>query len=191
MQQTSWRRLMAEAYRALLNTLPPGTIPPEHLNDTPARVTNALGEFFKGSWEDPKEVLSTTFPWTGDEMVLVTEIDFVSFCAHHLLPFWGKVHFAYIPKGHLVGLSKIPRLVEVLSARPQVQEKLANDIVDTFSGVVSVDCAVMIEAFHTCMAVRGVKKKAVTRTTALRGEFRSFPHVKEEFLQSIRSTLVL
>lgn len=184
-----WTELIEAGYQSFLSGLPTGTISEEHLHNTPKRVSKALAEFFTGVTIEPATVLNTAFEEsTYDQMVVVTDIEFVSFCAHHILPFWGKAKFAYIPKGRIVGLSKIPRLVEVLSARPQVQEKLAGDIVRVFSEVISPDCAVMLEAFHTCMAVRGVRKKAITRTTALRGEFQK-EHVKNEFLHTVGSLL--
>jgi GTP cyclohydrolase IA len=160
----------------------------EHIHGTPKRVVAAFKEYFSGVHQDPEEVLRQGFePGPYDAMIFVKNIGFTSFCAHHLIPFIGKVHFAYLPAQRIVGLSKIPRLIEVYSHRPQVQENLSTQIVDTFMKVVTPHgCGVVIEAVHMCMSVRGVRKEdAVTRTTALRGAFIR-PEVKSEFLDGIR-----
>jgi GTP cyclohydrolase IA len=160
----------------------------EHTRGTPRRMVAAYKEYFSGLNSDPEEVLRTGFePGKYDAMIFVKNIGFTSFCAHHLIPFMGKVHFAYLPSQRIVGLSKIPRLIEVYSHRPQVQENLSDQIVDTFMKVVTPHgCGVVIEAVHMCMSIRGVRKEdAVTRTTALRGAFIR-PEVKSEFLDGIR-----
>jgi len=178
---------MWEAIRQLLANLPVGMISEEHIKETPTRVTKAFEEYFAGCYQDPNEVLTKGFPSEGyDEMVYVNNIAFVSFCAHHLIPFIGKVHFGYIPKKRIVGLSKIPRLVECYARRPQVQEQMTQQIVDTFQTMIEPHgCGVVIEAFHLCMAIRGVKKEgAYTRTTAIRGCF-TRPEVKSEFLDGV------
>jgi len=160
----------------------------EHLQQTPERVTKMMREeFFSGCFHDPKSVLSRTFKSKEDEMVYVNDIHFVSFCAHHLVPFVGKVHFAYIPNGRIVGLSKIPRLIEILAHRPQVQEKLTGEIVDNFQEVLKPKgCGVVIEAVHFCMMIRGVKKEtAYTKTNALRGCFKNAA-TRYEFLDGVK-----
>lgn len=162
----------------------------EHVQKSPERIARSLFEFYRGCWEDPKKILTTTFQ-NGhyDEMIYVNDIQFVSFCAHHGLPFFGKAHFAYMPHDKIVGLSKIPRLVEALAHRPQVQEKLTIDIVDTFDTVVKpTGCGMVMEAIHLCMAIRGVENEsAYTKTTAIRGNFK-FPAIKSEFLDGVRKT---
>ena len=162
----------------------------EHLKDTPSRVVNSLvHDYFTGVKESPIDILSTVFSKGNyDQMIVVSNISFVSFCAHHLLPFIGQVHFGYLPNKGIVGLSKIPRLVEALSRRPQVQEMLTEQVVDSFMEHVEPrGCGVLIEAVHMCMVVRGVKKQgSLTETTALRGDFCK-PFTKTEFLQQVNS----
>lgn len=163
-----------------------------HICDTPKRVVKAYSELMDGCSKDPTSVLKTTngslsFPESGyDEMITISNIDFVSLCMHHLLPFQGLVHFAYLPNKQVVGLSKVPRLVDILAHRPQVQERLTRQIVDIFQAVINpLGCAVMVEAAHDCVGCRGVRKPSVRmRTTALTGVFLTKPEVKEEFLMT-------
>lgn len=159
----------------------------EHTAKTPERVTKAFGELFSGCWEDPQKVLVTSFSDDYDEMVFVIDISFVSMCAHHFLPFIGVAHFAYIPEKKIVGLSKIPRLVDVFARRPQVQEKLTKEITREFQRVVQPKgCGLVMEAYHLCMAIRGVKKhSAYTKTNDMQGVFRKHPEVRAEFLAGI------
>ena len=162
----------------------------EHIEKTPARIVKALLEFYAGCWTDPKELLRTSFTEEKyDEMIYVNDISFVSMCAHHALPFFGKAHFAYLPSGKIVGLSKIPRLVEAYSRRPQVQEKLTVEIVNAFEEVIQPKgCGLVMEGIHLCMAIRGVENEsAYSKTAAIRGAFR-FPDVKHEFLNGIRKS---
>lgn len=159
----------------------------EHLKHTPGRVIKAYKEFFRGANIKAEEVLNTIFTdKTYDEVIIVSNITFTSFCAHHLLPFRGQVHFGYMPDKHIVGLSKIPRLVEALSRRLQVQESLSTQIVDIFHKKVKpLGCGVVIEAEHSCMSVRGIEQKgAITETTALAGNFK-VATIKSEFLSQI------
>ena len=159
-----------------------------HVERTPTRVVNAYSELLSGVREDPALVLRISFEETSyDEMVTVEDIDFVSVCAHHLLPFFGFCHFAYLPDKRIVGLSKIPRMIEILARRPQVQERLTRQIVDVFQQEIQpLGCGVMIRAWHGCVACRGVRKANLRmRTTALRGYFRDKPEVKSEFLAGI------
>ncbi len=158
-----------------------------HVKDTPIRYTKAMDEIFDGINKNPEDALNTLFPVDNcEEMVHVKEITFFSTCAHHLIPFFGKMSFAYIPDKHIVGLSKIPRLVDVYARRPQVQEKLTTDIVDAFQRIVQPKgCALMIRGYHMCMMARGIKQPtSYTETTALRGVFKDNPSTKAEWLMS-------
>jgi len=165
-------------------------VDPSHLKDTPDRLVRMYDEIFWGTRKDPAAALNTSFAGdTHDQMIIVQDVEFTSWCSHHFLPFSGKWHFAYIPGDSIVGLSKIPRMIEILAARPQVQEGLAEDIVGTFQQTVQpLGCAVVLEATHTCMQARGVRKNGTMRTTALRGVFRDprSSHVKAEFFTAIK-----
>ena len=162
----------------------------DHIRDTPRRVMESFGELFSGCFVDPKSVLKTSFADDYSEMVYINDIQFVSMCKHHLLPFIGKAHFAYIPNKKIVGLSKIPRLIEVYARRPQVQEQLTRQITAEFQRVVQPKgCGLVMEAVHMCMCVRGVKQMtAFTRTSDLRGNFLRRKEVREEFLTGIPRT---
>jgi GTP cyclohydrolase IA len=165
------------------------TLNEEHIANTPTRFCAALQELLSGWRQDPEEILKNGSFNEGayDEMIIIKDIDFVSLCAHHLLPFIGKVHFGYIPGKKIVGLSKIPRLVEALARRPQIQEHLSVQIVDTFEEVIEPrGCGVVIEATHLCMTIRGVRKPgAITNTTALRGIFKNYEATHHEFLNKV------
>jgi GTP cyclohydrolase I len=145
-------------------------------------------ELFEGLHTDPADTLSTVFREDHQEMIIVRDIPFYSMCEHHLLPFHGFAHFGYLPNGRIVGLSKVARLVECLSRRPQVQERLAGQIVDTFCETLDpLGCGVVIEAEHLCMTMRGVKKPGSKMvTSALRGVFRDLPETRAEFLANVR-----
>ena len=188
--QTPWQVMLAEAIRAMMaEMVDRGVVPAEHVADTPRRVVESYNELFTGVYQRPEEVLTTEFAEDQyDQMVTLRGIPFVSCCSHHLLNFIGTADFAYIPAGHIVGLSKIPRLIEVFARRPQVQERLANDIVASFMSIVHPKgCAVMLEAVHLCMMVRGVKVSGtVTRTTALRGVFADDAGAKMEFISGCK-----
>jgi GTP cyclohydrolase I len=178
---------MLEAVKLMLEQ--PGMkvcISEDHLKATPMRVVKAFEEYFWGVTKDPAAVLKTTFSEeTYSQMILVAHVEFQSFCAHHLCPFIGTYSFGYIPSDKIVGLSKIPRMVEVLAARPQVQEQLSQQIVETFQTIVHPKgCGIVMDAYHTCMSCRGVKKWATTRTTALMENFQE-PDVKSEFLSAV------
>lgn len=187
LETAHWEELMYYAVKNLLS-IPniKKSLPEGHFEDTPSRVVKAFQEYFSGAYKDPAEVLSTAFEEASyDQMIVVSEVDFVSWCAHHLCPFIGTYTFAYIPKKHIVGLSKIPRMVEVLCARPQVQENLSQEIVNVFHDkVVPKGCGIVMDAIHTCTCTRGVKKKFNTRTTALAGNFKQ-DSVKAEFLTAV------
>ncbi len=147
----------------------------EGLKNTPRRVARMYKELFGGLFEDPAEHLGVGFSEQYDEMVVLREIPFHSMCEHHLLPFMGKAHIAYLPHGKVVGLSKLARVVEVCSRRPQVQERLTQQIADLImSRLDAKGCAVIIEATHTCMTIRGVRKPGSEMvTSAMRGTFKS------------------
>ncbi len=165
-------------------------VDPKHLNGTPERLVRMYQDIFWGIHKDAAEALNTSFAQDGlNQMVVVRDVEFTSWCSHHFLPFSGRWHFAYIPDDKIVGLSKIPRMIEILAARPQVQEGLAEDIVGTFQRTVSPrGCAVVLEATHTCMQARGIRKSGIMRTTALRGLFLDpeSSHVKAEFFSAIQ-----
>ncbi|MFF0014422.1 GTP cyclohydrolase I FolE [Streptomyces sp. NPDC005374] len=148
----------------------------EGLKETPARVARAYREILAGLWQRPEDVLTTTFDLGHDEMVLVKDIEIVSLCEHHLLPFHGVAHVGYIPAdtGKITGLSKLARLVDVFARRPQVQERLTTQIADSLMRILEARGAiVVIEAEHMCMSVRGIRKPgAKTTTSAVRGQLR-------------------
>jgi GTP cyclohydrolase IA len=157
----------------------------EGLLKTPNRVARAYGELMAGLREDPRVHLQTIFTERYDEVVMLRNIDFNSLCEHHLLPFTGRAHVAYMPDGKVVGLSKLARLVEGYARRPQVQERLTTQIADALMDVLQpIGAACVIEATHTCMTIRGAKKSgAVMVTSALRGIFRENASSRAEILQ--------
>ncbi len=160
----------------------------EGLLSTPVRVAKAYEFLTRGYHQDIGEVLNKAiFNERYDEMVLVKNIDFYSMCEHHLLPFYGKVHVAYIPNGKIVGLSKIPRIVEVFSRRLQVQERMTQQIADTIEKYLQpIGVAVVAEAFHMCMMMRGVEKQNSSATTsAMHGVFQDYARTRMEFLDLI------
>jgi GTP cyclohydrolase I len=143
----------------------------EGLKETPARVARAMKENFEGLWQSPEEVLTTTFDIGHEELVIVRDIDVFSHCEHHLTPFHGVAHVGYIPSGKITGLSKIARLVDMYSRRPQVQERLTTQIADAMVKILNpLGVIVIIDCEHLCMSMRGVKKSnARTITSAVRG----------------------
>ena len=156
----------------------------EGLRDTPARVARMYAEVCSGLRADPRELLQKTFTQKYDEMVLVKDIRFASLCEHHLLPFFGKAHVAYLPQGKIVGLSKLARVVGALSRRPQVQERMTEELADLLMSELDArGVGVILEASHTCMTVRGVRKPdSVCTTSAMRGTFRSNPSTRGELM---------
>lgn len=164
----------------------------EGLRRTPSRVAKAWEYFSSGYKQDLKKVLNgAVFNEKYDEMVIVKDIDFFSMCEHHLLPFYGKVHIAYIPNGKILGLSKVPRLVEVFSRRLQVQERMTQQIAEALYDCLEPDgVGVVAEARHLCMMMRGVEKQnSVATTSAMLGSFREDERTRNEFLNLINAKL--
>jgi GTP cyclohydrolase IA len=179
---------MQDLIRTLLSQL--GEDPDrEGLRDTPRRVEASL-RFLTGGYEaDVDKVLNNAlFTVDYNEMVIVKDIDFYSLCEHHLLPFFGKVHVAYIPNDKVIGLSKVPRLVDVFSRRLQVQERLTNQIAETIERAIQpLGVAVVVEATHLCMSMRGVEKQnSFAVTSAMLGAFRNSARTRAEFLDLIK-----
>jgi len=161
----------------------------EGLLETPERYAKALQYLTKGYHEDPEEVLrGALFDVDYDEMVIVKDIEMFSLCEHHLLPFFGKVHIAYIPKGKVIGLSKVARLVEIFARRLQVQERLTVQIAETLQKAAEpLGVGVVIEARHLCMMMRGVEKQhSATVTSSMLGAFRA-QQTRQEFLALIHA----
>ncbi len=165
----------------------------EGLVRTPYRVAKALQFLTEGYSQDIQKVLNNAvFKEKYSEMVLVKDIDFFSMCEHHMLPFYGRAHIAYIPNGKIVGLSKIPRIVDVFARRLQVQERLTQQIAETLNDALTpAGVGVVIEARHMCMMMRGVEKQnSVATTSAMLGEFHDDPETRQEFLDLIGKSLL-
>jgi len=159
----------------------------EGLLKTPERAAKAMQFLTQGYEQDPVEILTgAMFKESYDEMVIVKDIELYSLCEHHILPFFGKVHIAYIPNGYIVGLSKLPRIVDVFARRLQVQERLTEQILDCINNTLKPQgVAVVIEASHMCMMMRGVQKQnSVTTTSGFRGQFEKI-ETRNEFLKLI------
>jgi GTP cyclohydrolase I len=176
--------IIAQHMRSILKEL--GEDPDrDGLLKTPKRVEDSLRFLTKGYSEDPKTVLSDAlFDVQHDEMIIVKDIDFYSMCEHHMLPFFGKVHVGYVPTRKIVGLSKIPRLIEVFARRLQVQERMTNQIAEILKELLNpAGVGVVIEAQHLCMQMRGIQKQnSATITSAMRGEFLTSKETRREFL---------
>lgn len=158
---------------------------------TPDRVALSLSWLTRGYEQDVRTVIGDAiFDETHENMVMVRDIELYSLCEHHLLPFYGKAHVAYIPNGRIVGLSKLPRIVDVFSQRLQVQERLTDQISEAICEILRPrGCGVVIEAYHLCMMMRGVQKQnSKTITSALRGVFRDDPKTRDEFLRLAHGT---
>ena len=158
------------------------------LQNTPARVARAYTELLSGYWENSETIINgALFEVTYDEMVIVRDIEFYSLCEHHMLPFMGRAHVAYIPRGHVIGLSKIPQIIDMFARRLQVQERLTRQIADSIHELLQPHgVAVVVEALHTCSMMRGVKKHDARMTTsAMLGAFRSSLATRQEFLDNI------
>jgi len=163
----------------------------EGLVKTPERAAKAMLFLTQGYKQDAEEILrSAMFKEDYDDMVIIKDIELYSLCEHHMLPFFGKAHVAYIPNGHIVGLSKIPRVVDVFARRLQVQERLTHDILEAINNTLQPKgVAVVIEASHMCMMMRGVQKQnSVTTTSGFRGQFEKI-ETRNEFLKLISSHL--
>jgi len=190
-EQTSATAVMEELVAKMLKAI--GEDPArEGLLRTPLRVARAYDFFTSGYKTDIKTVLNgAVFSEKYSEMVIVKDIDFYSLCEHHLLPFFGKAHIAYIPNGKIIGLSKLPRIVDVFSRRLQVQERLTQEIANTLHEVLNPDgVAVVVEARHMCMMMRGVQKQnSLATTSAMHGVFRDDVKTRQEFLSLIESKL--
>ena len=161
----------------------------EGLLRTPARVAKTFQFLTHGYSEDPEALLKKAlFTVTYDEMVIVKDVEMFSLCEHHMLPFFGKVHVAYIPNGKVIGLSKVPRLIETFSRRLQIQERLTTQIAETIQKVIDPQgVAVVIEARHLCMMMRGVEKQhSAAVTSSMLGCFRDEQETRQEFLSLIR-----
>ena len=175
------RRRIAAAVREIL--LAVGEDPDrEGLRDTPDRVARMYEEVFAGMFDDPRRHLKTVFTERYDEIVVLRDVPFRSMCEHHLMPFEGKAHIAYLPDGKVVGLSKLARVVDVFALRPQVQERLTMQIADILMEELNAQgAAVVLEAVHTCMTCRGVKKAgSVMVTSAIRGICATNPATRAE-----------
>jgi len=162
----------------------------EGLLRTPERMAQALEFLTKGYQEDPQEILKgALFTEEYDEMVIVKDVEMFSLCEHHLLPFFGKVHVAYIPNGKVIGLSKIPRLIDVFARRLQVQERLTMQIAECIQQAIAPEgVGVVVEARHLCMMMRGVEKQhSAAVTSSMLGAFRNEENTRQEFLSLIRA----
>ena len=157
------------------------------LRDTPARVARMYSELFSGLDEDPESVLTTTFDEPYDEMIVLRDVPFFSMCEHHLLPFFGSADIGYIPGDRIVGLSKLARALEILSRRPQLQERLTFEVADAVEKALDpLGVAVRIQAEHLCMTMRGIKKPGSKMvTTVTRGAFRDNSATRAEFFDSV------
>ena len=177
-----------ELYRELLSRLVDDPAR-DGLAETPERVEKAMSFLTQGYAMDVATVLNgALFEVDYDEMVMVRDVEFYSMCEHHLLPFFGKVHVAYVPSGRVIGLSKIPRLVEMFSRRLQVQERMTTQIADAIvEAIAPQGVGVIVEAQHLCMMMRGVEKQhSATVTSAMRGVFKTQTQTRNEFLSLVR-----
>jgi GTP cyclohydrolase I len=181
---------LTSAYREIIEHI--GEDPQrDGLKRTPERMAKSIQFLTRGYDEDPAQLLrGALFDVDYDEMVIVKDIEMFSLCEHHMLPFFGKVHVAYLPKGKVIGLSKIPRLVDTFARRLQVQERLTKQIAETIQEAIHpIGVGVVIEARHLCMMMRGVEKQhSATVTSSMSGAFREEQQTREEFLSLIRSS---
>lgn len=189
--EDSSTEIIANLYQGIIHTLGEDT-GREGLKKTPSRIAKAMQYFTHGYQLDPEEILrSALFQDPYNEMVIVKDIEVYSLCEHHLLPFFGRAHIAYIPNSHIVGLSKIARVVDAYSHRLQVQERLTHEILNCIQNTLKpIGVAVVIEARHLCMMMRGVQKQnSITTTSAFTGEF-EHESTRSEFIRLISSDLI-
>jgi len=182
------KQVIADGVVSMLQAIG-GGVDAQGTADTPKRVANMYDELLSGYSTDPVELLNgAMFDVEYDEMVVVKDIDFYSLCEHHLLPFYGKAHVGYLPNNKVIGLSKIPRMVEMFARRLQVQERMTQQIALTLDELIQpAGIGVVVEAQHFCAAMRGVRKPNTTMTTsALRGQFKKNPSTREEFFSHVR-----
>ena len=183
---------LIEVYRKVLENIPGEDPDREGLQRTPLRIAKALQFLTQGYAINPKDILKTAmFKEEYQQMVIVKDIDIFSMCEHHMLPFFGKAHVAYIPHGYITGLSKIARVVEAYARRLQVQERLTTDVMNCIQNTLKPSgVAVVIEAQHMCMQMRGVQKQnSVTTTSSFTGDFLNNTKTREEFIHLIGSKL--
>lgn len=159
----------------------------EGLRETPRRYTELIESLTEGYRQDPKELIAgAIFPVEHDQMIVVKDILFYSLCEHHILPFFGRAHVGYIPNGKVIGMSKIPQIVEHFSKKLQIQERMSEEIADFLMEVLTPrGVGVVIEGFHLCMAMRELQKDAHLVTSAVKGIFRRDPRTRAEFMQLI------
>ena len=162
----------------------------EGLADTPRRVAKMYGELFSGIGQDAASALTTGFDEGHDETVILRNVPFDSICEHHFLPFFGSAHIAYTPTGRVVGVSKLARALDILASRPQIQERLTNQLADTLHDTLRpAGVAVVMSAEHMCMSIRGARKPgSKIVTTATRGSLKTQPTAREEFFALLRET---
>ena len=160
----------------------------EGLLETPRRIAQMYADLFSGLYQDPREVLSRGFQESHKEMVILKNIPFYSLCEHHFLPFHGQAHVGYVPEGRIIGVSKLARAVDILARRPQMQERLTSQVADAImEGLAPDGVAVVIEAEHLCLTMRGVQKPGtVMITSAIRGGFRRRGVTRSEFLSLVQ-----
>jgi GTP cyclohydrolase I len=186
----SCKQVIAEGVTHMLMAVGDG-VDAKGTADTPKRVANMYDELLSGYSTDPVELINNAmFDVEYDEMVVVKNIDFYSLCEHHLLPFYGKAHVGYLPNQKVVGLSKIPRLVEMFARRLQVQERMTQEIATIMDELIEpIGVGVVIEAQHLCAAMRGVRKpNTVMTTSAVRGMFKKNASTREEFFSHVRQS---
>lgn len=182
---------IAEAVQVILDTLG-DRVDAQGTRETPARVARMYDELLSGYSVDVESILNNAlFDVEYDEMVVVRDIDFYSLCEHHLLPFYGRAHVGYLPDKKVIGLSKIPRIVEMFARRLQVQERMTQEIAQTLDDAVTArGVGVVIEARHLCAAMRGVRKpNAIMTTSAVRGLFKSNDSTRQEFMDHLRGSV--
>jgi GTP cyclohydrolase I len=185
----SFKQNIAKAVSSILAAVG-ANADPEGVRDTPKRVANMYDELLQGYAQDANALLNNAlFDVEYDEMVVVKDIDFYSLCEHHMLPFFGQAHVGYLPDKRVVGLSKIPRLVDVFSKRLQVQERMTHQIAAAIDELVTPKgVGIVVEAHHLCTAMRGVKKPGTMMTTSsVRGQFRDNPATREEFMSHLKA----